>query len=283
MDKQKTELVVKSNRLMEASYRLNLVEQQMILFAICRSRENQKGFTPDTAVTIRAADFAAQFGSDINGIYSRLKEAVRTLYERSIKMHDIDPVSGRPRVTETRWISDKSYIDGTGQIQLTFAPKIIPFITRLGEDGGFTSYRLEKIGGMSSSHAVRLYELLIQYLSIGQREIELEWFRTTLAIEGQYKAIKDLKKYVIDLAVDQINKHSDIDVSYTQRKTGRTVTHLTFDITAKPILKKISAKPKKQTIDQDYVNLHARPGETYPQAYKRLLEAASQRRLPEVG
>jgi len=283
MGKNKTELVVKSNRLVEASYRLNLVEQQIILFAICRSREEQKGFTSNTPVTIRAADFAAQFGANTDRVYSQLKEAVDTLYDRSVTTYDIHPESGKERVTKTRWISQASYIDGEGCIQFIFAPKVIPFIRRLGDDSGFTSYRLEKIGGMTSAHAVRIYELLVQYLSIGKREIEIAWFRKTLELDGQYKAIKDLKKYVIDLAVDQINEHSDIAVSYTQRKTGRTISHLIFDIKAKPEPKKIAVKPKKQVIDRDYVNLHARPGETYQQAFKRLLEDAGQQRLPEVA
>ncbi|MQT50325.1 RepB family plasmid replication initiator protein, partial [Pseudomonas helleri] len=44
---EKSEVVVKSNRLVEASYRLNLVEQQIILFAISRSRDEQLGLSPD--------------------------------------------------------------------------------------------------------------------------------------------------------------------------------------------------------------------------------------------
>ena len=245
MSRGKTELVVKANKLIEASYRLNLVEQQIILFAICRSREEQKGLSTDEPITITAAAFAAQFGTNETMVYGQLKEALNTLYARSVTIHDIDPVSGEVRVTETRWISDKSYIDGTGQIQMTFARYVIPFITRLGEDGNFTSYRLEKIGAMSSAHAVRLYELLVQYLSIGKREIEIAWLRNILQLEGQYTAIKDLKLRVIDLAVTQINEHSDIAVSYTQRKTGRTVTHLIFDIKAKPEPKKAATTAPK--------------------------------------
>ena len=245
MSRGKTELVVKANKLIEASYRLNLVEQQIILFAICRSREEQKGLSTEEPITITAAAFAAQFGTNETMVYGQLKESLNTLYARSVTIHDIDPASGEGRVTETRWISDKSYIDGTGQIQMTFARYVIPFITRLGEDGNFTSYRLEKIGAMSSAHAVRLYELLVQYLSIGKREIEIAWLRGILQLEGQYTAIKDLKLRVIDLAVTQINEHSDIAVSYTQRKTGRTVTHLIFDINAKPEPKKVAKEAPK--------------------------------------
>ena len=261
MSKGKTELVVKSNRIIEASYRLSLVEQQIILFAICRSREEQRGLSPHSWLTLDADAFANQFGTDKKNAYRQLQEAANTLYDRSITLHDTDPDTGEPRKIETRWIEAKARIDKAGRIQLMFASLVIPFITRLGEDGGFTSYRLEKIGGMSSAHAVRLYELLVQYLAAGSREIEIGWLRETLQLDGQYTALKDLKLRVIDLAVYQINEHSDIDVSYTQRRTGRTVTHLIFDIKAKP-------EPKKAKAENPYVapaggsDARALPGES---------------------
>ena len=244
MGNGKIELVVKSNRIIEASYRLTLVEQQIILFAICRSREEQRGLTSNSWLTIDVESFAKQFGTDKKNASRQLQEATSALYDRSITLYDTDPDTGEPRKIETRWIEAKARIDNAGRIQLMFASLVIPFITRLGEDGGFTSYRLEKIGGMSSAHAVRIYELLVQYLNLGQREIEITWLKETLQLNGQYVAIKDLKKYVIDLAVTQINEHSDIKVSYTQRRTGRVVTHLIFDIKSKPEPKNTAKAPK---------------------------------------
>ena len=265
----KRELVVKSNRLVEASYRLTLVEQQIILYAICRSRDEQKGLSPDTHVTILARDFAKQFGTNEDEVYRQLKEAITTLYGRSVTIRDIDPDTGRPRVTETRWISDKSYVDGAGQIQITFAPKVIPFITRLEQE--FTSYRLEKIGQMTSVHAVRLYEILVQYLGIGHREIEMSWLKETLQVgTDEYARLFNFKKRVLDVAETQINTHSDIRVSYTQRKTGRNVTHLNFTIRPE----KVVPRPKKLVINRAYVEQHARPGESYDEAFRRLLVEA---------
>jgi hypothetical protein len=47
-------------------------------------------------------------------------------------------------------------------------------------------------------------------------------------LDQEYKAIKDFKKRVIDVAVSQINEFSDLTVRYEQRKTGRNVTHFKF-------------------------------------------------------
>ncbi len=273
---KKNHLVVKSNRLIEASYRMTLIEQQIVLFAICRCREEAKGLFADLPVTIRAQDFAKQFGTDGASVYPQLRQAMDTLFNRHVVIHDTDPETSLPRVTKTRWISQSSYIDGAGHIQFIFTPAVIPFVTRLGEEGFFTSYRLDKIGRMTSTHAVRLYEMLIQYLSIGKREIDVQWLKDKLEIADQYPRILDFKKRVIDVAVDQINEFSDLTVSYAQTKTGRVVSGFTFKIKRKPGEKKAGAEP----LDKDYVDKHARPGESYDTAFRRLAE---QRNLDLTG
>lgn len=269
MATKKTELVVKSNRLVEASYRLGLVEQQVVLFAISRAREEQKGLFADLPITIRAVDFAAQFGSGADNVYRQLKEAMDSLFARQIILHDTDPETSKPRVTKTRWISQASYVDGTGHIQFIFAPAVIPYITRLESE--FTAYRLEKIGNFTSAHAVRLYEMLVQHLTIGKRELEVEWLRKTLCLEGEYAILADFKKRVIDVAVAQINEHSDIEVSYEQRKTGRTVTHLDFKIKRRQDAAKKAPKSKPAPYAGGS-DSRARVGESKDEFERRMLE-----------
>ncbi len=78
----KNELVVKSNRLIEASYRLTLAEQRIILFAITEARRTQKGLNSVDFVTIRAVDYAAQFDIPVKQAYEQIKEAALTLFDR---------------------------------------------------------------------------------------------------------------------------------------------------------------------------------------------------------
>lgn len=227
---KKNELVVKSNRLIEASYRLGLNEQRIILYAICRCREEQKGLFPDLPVTITADSFVKQFPSvDKSNVYGQLKEAMNALYSRSVTIHDTDPATKKARVRETRWISEKAYIDGAGHVQIVFTPEVIKYITRLEVE--FTSYQLEKVGHMTSAHAVRIYELLAQQRDIGTRTLNLAWLRDALQIEaGEYKLTANFINRIIEPSVDQINKHSDITVSYKPKKTGRAITDFVFKI-----------------------------------------------------
>jgi len=258
----KSELVVKSNRLIEASYRLGLNEQRIILYSICRCREEQKGLFPDLPVTITADSFAKQFPSVGRGnVYQQLKDAMDALYERSVTIHDIDPVSGHARVKKTRWISEGAYVDGAGNVQVIFTPEVIKYITRL--EAEFTSYQLEKVGKMTSAHAVRIYELLSQHRDIGNRTLNLAWLRETLGVEpGEYKLTADFIRKVIEVAVKQINDHSDLTVSYKPVKTGRAITDFTFKIKAKD--HKVRAA-----------------GSASDQAIREKLEANGQQRIPD--
>jgi plasmid replication initiation protein len=272
--KTSSQVVVKSNRMIEASYRLSLIEQQIILFAICKAREDQKDLDSKEPITISANDFSTAFNANPAVIYGQLKIAINSLLKRLIAISDIYSKKGKESLRKNSypWLSQGSYVDGEGLIQLSFNPKIIPYITRLETE--FTSYRLEKIGNMSSAHAVRLYELLAQHISIGYREMEVTWLKETLQLKDQYKAIKDLKKWVIDVAISQINQHSDITVNYEQKKTGRTITHFIFNMKIKSITPKSSkSKPAKNPIiDRTYIEKNARPGETYEQARNRLIK-----------
>lgn len=244
MDKSK--LVVKSNRLIEASYRLGMNEQRIILYAICRCREEQKGLFPDLPVTITADAFVKQFPSvDRSNVYSQLKEAMNSLYNRSVMIHDVDPGTKKARVRETRWISEKAYIDGAGHVQIVFTSEVIKYMTRLETE--FTSYQLEKVGNMTSAYAVRIYELLAQHRDIGNRTINMAWLRETLQIApDEYKLTSNFIRKVIDVAVDQINKHSDLIVAYKPIKTSRAITDFAFKIKNK------DSKPKRQALtDQE--------------------------------
>ena len=259
---KKQDLVVKSNRLIEASYRLGLNEQRIILYAICRCREEQKGLFPDLPVTITADAFVKQFPSVEKGsVYGQLKDAMNSLYNRSVTIHDTDPATKKARVRETRWISEKAYIDGAGHIQIVFTPEVIKYITRLEVE--FTSYQLEKVGNMTSAHAVRIYELLGQHREIGHRTLNLAWLRETLQIAPEeYKLTTNFIRKVIDVAVEQINKHSDLTVSYKPIKTGRAITDFAFKIKDK------DRKPKAA-------------GSASDQVIREKLEANGQQRIPD--
>lgn len=243
MQEDVSPLVAKSNRLIETSYKLTMVEQQLVLFAICQARDQQVGLSKGLPVSIDAQAFATQFGLNPERVYVQMKEAVGMLWNRHIEIHDTHLKSGKPRVIKTRWVSEISYVDGAGIVEFVFADRVVPYITRLEKE--FTTYRLTCIAQMKSIYAVRIYELLVQFIGIGSRKFELVELKEILGIANEYNVINDLKKRVLDKAVQEINAHSDLTISYSQTKTGRAVTGIIFSIRRKAATTAVAKKTRR--------------------------------------
>lgn len=75
-----SQLVVKDNALINASYRLSSNEMHLILLAIAMGREQEKGFEPDKMLEIRADTFAQYRGIERHTAYEALKEASKSFF-----------------------------------------------------------------------------------------------------------------------------------------------------------------------------------------------------------
>ena len=222
----KTELVVKDNALINASYNLDLVEQRLILLAIVEARESGKGINTNDPLTVHAESYINHFSVHRNTAYQALKDACKDLFARQFSYQEQRP-KGVANIT-SRWVSQIAYIDNSATVELIFAPAIIPLVTRLEEQ--FTSYELKQVSGLSSAYAIRLYEVLIAWRSTGKTPIiELSDFRQKLGVlEGEYSRFNNFKVRVLDPAIKQINEYTDITVKAEQYKKGRSVSGFSF-------------------------------------------------------
>ncbi|MDV9002403.1 replication initiation protein RepM, partial [Klebsiella pneumoniae] len=99
----------------------------------------------------------------------------------------------------------------------------------------FTKYEIQQISNLTSAYAVRLYEILIAWRSTGKTPlITMYDFRQKIGVlETEYKRMYDFKKYVLDIALKQVNEHTDIIVKVEQHKTGRSITGFSFSFKQK--------------------------------------------------
>ncbi|WP_017842857.1 RepB family plasmid replication initiator protein [Methylotuvimicrobium buryatense] len=262
MDKPTYLTVVKSNKVVEASYMLTLAEQRVLLACIAQV-DSTAELSENFRFEVTASGVADLAGLDsLSNAYRDLKKAAEKLYERSVIIDDPDP--GNPQITlrKTRWISSIDYVPGEGKLVLSFSVGIIPYLSQLSKE--FTKYKLMHVARFESVYSIRLYELLVQWSSAGEREIEIEWLKKQFQVEDKYDRLGNLKKRVIDPAVAEINEHSNIWVRYGQRKSGRTVTHFQFKFGLKD-----QPKPRQQLTDAD-IEREARPGETRAAVIARL-------------
>ena len=222
-----SKLVVKDNALMNASYNLDLVEQRLILLAIVEARESGKGINANDPLTVHAESYINQFGVARQTAYQALKDACDDLFARQFSYQEINE-RGNTENVRSRWVSEVRYVDAEATVKLIFAPIVIPLITRLEER--FTQYEMKQISELSTGYAIRLYELLICWRTTGKTPIiELADFRQKMGVlDAEYQRMYDLKKYVLEPSLKQINEHTDITASYEQHKKGRTITGFSF-------------------------------------------------------
>ena len=287
------ELVVKANALINASYNLETTEQRLILLAIVNARETQTGIDAATPLEIHATDYASHFKVSKDAAYKALKEAVNNLFMRQFSYPKQYKNTNKVGIKKSRWVSDIYYVSDLAILQITFAPDVIPLITRLEEC--FTSYQIKQIARLKSKYAVRLYELLMCWKDKNQTPtFLLEDFRDKIGLaENEYQRMCDFKIRVLEPAIQQINKHTDVKVEALQEKSGRAITGFSFKFKQKPQPKKVELTEKdsntidlftgltdkqiplfanKLAHDDAFAQQHAEPGEEYVDLERRLLK-----------
>ena len=249
-----SELIVKDNALMNASYNLALVEQRLILLAIIEARESGRGINANDPLTVHAESYINQFKVEKHTAYQALKDACKDLFARQFSYQQRSAKGNTTNMT-SRWISQIGYTENEATVQLVFAPAVVPLITRLEEQ--FTKYDIEQISSLSSAYAVRLYELLICWRTTGKTPIiELGEFRKRIGVlDTEYQRMDVFKRGVLELALKQINEHTDITATYEQHKKGRLITGFSFKFKQKkPKQAEIATEtPKTASSDLDTI------------------------------
>jgi len=272
---EKNAIVVKSNALIETSYQLSLNEQVIILACISQIRRDEP-VTDDIMYSISGTEFASLCGSNLKVAYRDLRSAALKLNARRVRITKYPNGKGnRKKVLVTGWVQSIEYTDGDGLVSLRFTRDILPYLSELKQC--FTSYKLKNVVCMSSSYGARLYESLMQWKDIGEREISIDWIRKNFLLEKKYPQMSDFKKRVLDPAIKDINEHSDLWVKWQQKKTGAKVTHLKFKFGLK---KEQKPKPSKsetkiQGVEKSIIEKDAKPGESYEQAAIRIKKLKS--------
>jgi len=243
-----TDLVVKSNKLVQALQTLTLSETRLLQLAIVDARETGQGLSTDEPLELSAIRYAKAFNVSPDAAYLALIEAEDSLFKRQFTITNEDG-----SLTKSRWIQDANYRKGEGRILVTLTRVVIEHVTKIdGFEQYFTSYHLRKTSEFKSVYAVRLYELLMQWKSIGKTPLfELNKFRSQLGIGvNEYTRMEAFKRRVLDIAIDQINEFSDINLKYEQHKKGRSILGFSFNFKQKKIAHQhIENKRDPNTLD----------------------------------
>lgn len=241
-------MIWKSNALVEASYRLTIAEQRIMLACISQVKRN-KPVTDDILYSVTASDFSSLSGSDTNTSYEELEKAALRLKRREVWIKEKPNGGGEYEQTlVTSWVQSIRYIKHEGRVELRFAKDMLPYLSEFARQ--FTTYALRDVAKMTSAHAIRLYEMLMQWKSQGQCIISVQDLKSSMMLEDKYSLMADFRRWVIEPAVKQINEYTPVKVTWETKKTGRRITHIQFNFEHKRIAKKKEKKIEKDLITQ---------------------------------
>ncbi|WP_255550508.1 replication initiation protein [Sporosarcina sp. E16_3] len=243
--------VAQDNQLVDARHKkpLTVREQKIILTMASMIEPSDEDFT-EYVISIK--EFYEMLGLRGDPHYTQLKEVVENLMTKTIEIPQEDG-----GWLLTHWVSTARYIPGKGAIRLKFVPELKPYFLQLKNQ--YTSYKLSNVLSLGSVYSIRLYELMRRSLYIGKREILVNELKLKFGIAGDsYKQYGHFKARVLTPAVKEVNKQTDLQVSFKEIKKGRSVERIEFIIQHAPekeikILEKLNKpeQPKKQSENED--------------------------------
>ncbi len=268
--KPNTDLVTQSNALIESSYRMSIPAKRVMLMLLGEIHPCQKDVT--TKLRIQAADYAARTGTDIKRSYSDIKRGCRELMRTIITMRNPSAKTTEECVV----VSWMKYHDNDGWLEATFTQWISPHIHHL-KNIGYTTIEINEAIKFRRFHTVRFFELLMQRQKTNEKFITIEDLRRSLQIEkNQYPRFTDLRRFVIEPSIKEIERKSDWVISWEPVKTGRKITSLMciFKNPAQPDVISKKARLQKSTplpkTPEEYAKLH--PRKTHGKTTKEVID-----------
>ena len=232
-------LVAKDNRLIQKSRSsLSLVENKAVLYLISKIQPDDK---PGKIYKFNCREFQALCNWNQADSYQYMKVMLQNLGDVSMWI-DME-IDGRPKDVLIRWFDIVRMDPGTGDIDISFQTDMLPFLLdlqkHLEEDGQhYTAYKLQNVSLMKHRYSSRIYELLRSYQFNNKKwtfengtgsEYDLQQkIADTITDKKTRKPVAQIpeswsnwaifKRDVLEPAVKEINKYTDIKVAYAGKK-----------------------------------------------------------------
>jgi plasmid replication initiation protein len=191
--------------------------------------------------SITADELLVFFGIG-NENYTRLKKELEVLNRTQVR-YNILGKNRRSKVSGAfTLISEFEYKNGI--ISYSFPKKIEDMILY---PKMFGKINLVVIKSLRSRYAIALYELAEDYINAQIPKMTIEKFRELMGIEKhQYYKFSMFKKYVIDVAIKEINDRENINftITYELTKMGQKNTHIKFIVHKKENTNQTGEKQK---------------------------------------
>ena len=216
--KKGSKIAVQSNALINARYDMTAFQKKILLYIIAKIQPDDKDFQN---YVINIKDFVEEADYKSKMLYDKLRKDTKALIS---KVYEIEEPDGLLQVSI---LAKAKYIKNKGQIYVSFAPDLKPYLLQLKEQ--FTATPLRYVLNFKSVHSMRIYEMLQQFKSTGILITPIEDLKYRLSLEDKYKTYTLFKRRVVEQAQKEL-QHTDMAFEFMEVKKGRKVVKLQFRI-----------------------------------------------------
>ena len=203
--------------IINARYALTRAEIDLVLVLLTAIHKDDKDFK-DYEFTIKDLELK----TDRQWNSKQLKDTVKSLMSKPLELPRED---GDWEIVG--WFSSFKY-SRDGLITCRFDKSLKPYLVDI--QGRMVLGDVRHLLPMKSSYSKRVYLLLKEYSKFGVRKFQTEELMEILKVPKSLKNYADFKRNVLLRAEQEINKYTDLKVSFDEKKFGRKVKSITFHI-----------------------------------------------------
>ena len=234
------------NKVTECFKSMSVDEKRLLIMASPIARNIDA--TEQDAILIRADEFARECGIKVNSAYKQIADASRKLIDRSFSY-----TNEKGKKVHSNWVIDATYEDAG--INVRFTGIVLVMLKILDKQNPYTKYKKEIVLKLKKDYSIDFYHLAKKYQQQVNFELSLDDMFQEFGLPDSYRDISNLKKRVLKNSIDEINSNTDVTLTYTPIKKGRSVVGFKFTVKEKPKPKAIETRRDKDTIDM-FCNLN---------------------------
>lgn len=214
--------IIKSNKLIETSYKLNSREQFFVLYLISKISQHDTNFKE---YTMHYSDIEKIINFDGKRRIANKSEVFALMDKLNSEtiMYEKGNIVGK-----SVWLQHMEHNTETDEFTFSLSEKLRDYLVQLKEH--FTKYNISNIVYLNSS-AIRLYEVLKRHQFKGECELTVDKIKFYLGIENRYSKFYEFKRWVLIPSQREIEKYTDIRFEYKPaKKQGKKIISLRFTI-----------------------------------------------------
>ena len=204
--------IIKHNKLIETSYKLNSREQYFVLHLISEISQNQVDF------------------QEYKMHYSEIERLInfdgkRRIANKSEVFALMDKLNSEPIIYEkgsivgkSVWLQHVEHNTETDVFTFSLSQRLREYLLQLKEH--FTKYNISNIVYLNAN-GVRLYEVLKRHQFRGECELTIDKLKFYMGIEERYPKYYEFKRWVLLPSQREIKKYTDIRFDFVPAKKAR--------------------------------------------------------------